>query len=211
MASSMTGLFKTLSFSEFPTPRQGNPPGPGQHATAALTHSGFSSTGPSIQQVGGSRPATFRIQDNMTVTITFNRNQSFVMQWALNRPAPFPADLLNHEQGHYNITALLARDFFVDVMLLKSQTFASLQAAQAAITAARTNSVNKMGAAQTLYDNEVHPEQDQGRSRGPIQQAWDTIIRNAFNNPRTPASSAPDGTPHKIRLVDAIRAAGRTI
>ena len=33
---------------------------------------------------------------------------------SVNRSQQFQDDMLSHEQGHYNITALVSRDFFVD-------------------------------------------------------------------------------------------------
>src|SRR3989442_3063896 len=117
MASSLSGLIRVLTWTDFPR-RQGNAPGPGQSATAAHTHSSYSSSAASVQPIAGSHPAQFRLVDNLTVSVTFGRNQSYVMSWVFGRPQQFQDDMLNHEQGHYNITALVSRDYFVDVMLL---------------------------------------------------------------------------------------------
>ena len=133
------------------------------------------------------------------------------MSWLASEPAGFQADLLNHEQGHYWITALLARDLFVDMMLQKSEVYADNAAGMAAFNAIKAESVNKNQAIQDMYDREVHPEQAQGLSRGPIQQQWDSIVRAAFTNPRASGTTTPDGTPHKDPLVVVIRASGRTI
>ena len=123
MASSLSGLILTLAWSNFPQ-RQGREPSPGQSATAAETRSAFSIGGISVQPVAGSSPVEFALADSLAVRVTFVRGQSHVMSWVFNRSSQFQADMLNHEQGHYNITALISRDFFVDTMLLKPQTFA---------------------------------------------------------------------------------------
>ena len=175
MPSSFSGLFRTLAWTDFPT-RQGSAPSPGQAATAALTHASFNFTGPSVQPVAGSRPPRFQVTDNLTMSATFNRNQSFVMSWVFSRPQQFQNDMLHHEQGHYNIAALVSRDFFVDVMLLKLQTFTTAQDGHATVQQIGTQSLDKIRNIHQLYDREVHPEQNSGVSRGPFQLSWDNFI-----------------------------------
>lgn len=115
MPSKLSGLFRTLTWSDFP-PLGGIAPGPRQHSTAARTFSSLSFSVPSFQAVAGLSPAQFRLVDNFTASAKFERKNSFVMSWVFSRSQQFQDDMLNHEQGHYNITALVARDFFVDVM-----------------------------------------------------------------------------------------------
>lgn len=174
MSSKLNGLERQLAWNEFPNKR-GTAPGPGQSRTAALTFSGMQFSAVHFANRGG----RFQLVDDVTVSITFNTRQSWVMSWALTSPDPFPTDLLNHEQGHYTVTALIARDFFTDVMLLKDQTFATANEGNAAVAKIRSNTLNKMQAVQDLYDAEVHPEQDSGLSRGPKQKAWDGFFETA--------------------------------
>ena len=133
------------------------------------------------------------------------------MSWLFGRSQQFQTDMLNHEQGHYNITALVSRDFFIDMMLLKAQTFATAQAGLAAARQIQLASVDKIRTIQQLYDREVHPEQNSGQSRGPKQQAWDGFIQAAFTNSRSSGTQAPDGTVHKVRLIDTLTQGGRQI
>lgn len=119
--------------------------------------------------------------------------------------------MLNHEQGHYNITALVSRDYFIDVMLLKLQTFATAQAGITAVQQIKQQSLDKIGKIQQLYDREVHPEQNAGQSRGPIQQSWDRFIQTAFTQARSTGTQAPGGIPHKVRLVDVLTQNGKPI
>ena len=210
MASSLSGLIRTLIWSDFPH-RQGTAPTAGHSATAAFTSSSFQASGASFHSVAGSHPAHFQLVDNISLTVKFNGHQSFVMSWLFSRPQQFQTDMLNHEQQHYNITALVSRDFFVDVMLLKHQNFANARAGISAVRLIRQRSLNKIGNIQTLYDQEVHPEQNSGQSRGPIQQNWDRFVQTAFTQARSPASQAPDGTSHKVRLVEVLTQNGKVI
>lgn len=168
MPSKLNGFDRQLTWNDYPT-KQGTPPRAGQQATAASTSSGMQNTG--LQFVGSN--GRFTLVDNLTVQITFTRAQSFVMNWALAKGSPFPDDLLHHEQGHFTVSALISRDFFADIMLLKEQTFASVGAGNSAVQSITNNTVDKMQAVQDLYDAEVHPEQDNGLSRGPKQKEWD--------------------------------------
>jgi hypothetical protein len=210
MPSSLSGLIRALAWTDFAR-RQGSAPRPGQPSTAANTHTSFSASGTSVQPVAGTRPSQFRLVDSIAVRVAFDRNQSFVMSWVFGRPSQFQADMLNHEQGHYNITALVSRDFFIDVMQLKAQTFANGQAGIGAVQHIQRQSLDKIRNIQQLYDREVHPEQNSGRSRGPIQQAWDSFIQSAFTQARSTGTQAPDGTIHKVRFIDVLTQGGKQV
>ena len=208
MPSQLNGLIRTLSWNDFHRVTAAQPAA-GQFGTAAVTHSGFSSTPFRVDPIPHTRPARFRLVDSFNVSVTFDRSRSQVKSWVFSLSQLFQNDLLNHEQGHYNISALLSRDFFVEVMLIKSIDFATAAAGIAAVNQITARTVDRMGAVQGLYDREVHPEQNQGNSRGSIQVGWDTAIRQAFTQPRASGTTAPDGTPHKMLLVDALTAAGK--
>jgi hypothetical protein len=210
MASTITGLLRPLAWNDFPV-RQMNAPAPGQSATAAHTDTSFIFGGSMFQPIPGMRPARFRLVDSITISVTFTRNKSFVMSWVFSRPQQFQDDMLNHEQGHYNITALICRDFFVDVMLLKAQVFTTGQAGITSVRQIQQQSLEKIGNVQQLYDQEVHPEQNSGLSRGPIQQSWDRFIQAAFTQARSTGTQAPDGTPHKVRLIDVLTQNGKQV
>ena len=210
MPSSLTGLHRSLTWSNFAT-REGNPPAPGTHAAAAYTWSSYTEECIYFVGVRGSRPAQYQLRDSFRVAITFNTTRSWVMSWVSSEPQQFQTDLLNHEQGHYNITALVSRDYFVDVMLLKLQTFSSARQGVTACQAIQRKSVAKIRAIHRLYDKEAHPEQEAGLSRGPIQQAWDRWFQTAFTQARTPASQSADGTPHKVRLIDVLNKNGKSV
>ena len=98
MASSLHGLMRTLTWGDFPR-RPGHTPAPGQAVVAAETNASFSVSASSVRPVAGTRPVQFRLQDNITVRVVFERNRSFAMSWMFGRPPQFQADMLNHDTG----------------------------------------------------------------------------------------------------------------
>jgi Bacterial protein of unknown function (DUF922) len=88
--------------------------------------------------------------------------------------------LLNHEQGHYNITALGARDFLNGVLDLEADSSKELQKAindLQSSTQATINSVN------SIYDDDPNCGTDHG-SKSDKQSQWDLRIKNAMNDPK---------------------------
>lgn len=150
-------------------------------------------------------PNGARLADNVTVTIKLLRGQSWAKKQRINGwPQQAQADLLRHEQGHYDITALMGRDMFIELMALKTQTFRTLQALQSAVSAIAQR--YRPQAVHTKYDS--NPETDHGRNAAE-QRAWDGYIRTAFTQARSPAVHAPDGASYKITLLDVLRRAGK--
>lgn len=97
--AAMTGFPRTLAWSNFGR-APANPPADAQ------TGAGFSTTGWSVQVVNGVyRVAGFR------ATVSLNPGQTWAIQSARSS-----ADLLRHEQGHYDITGLIARDMVGKVL-----------------------------------------------------------------------------------------------
>ena len=121
----------------------------------------------------------------------------------------YQKDLLHHEQGHYEITSIICRDFFVDCMLLKGRTYAGEQDGKTAVGNIKAKTLDLIGQVHTRYDNDVHPEQDQGKSRGPKQLMWDGFFSGSKSKNRTSGTTDPSGTvTHKQRLLDLLSAAG---
>lgn len=207
MPSRLIGLFKTLSWSDFQRQHSGAP-GAGQFAIGAETHAGITQNNltAKVEAVPGSAPTRFRVKDDITITVTFGAD-SWVEDWVMARDQAFQDRLLNHEQGHYNIVALLARDTFIELMQLKSQTFSSNMDCQRAIARVWTEGTGKAQAIQNLYDEE---NQTHHGANAAGQGRWDGFITTAFNTPRTPPMSAPDGTAYKVTLTSVLRGAGLT-
>src|SRR4051794_24372044 len=89
MPSRLSGLRRTLTWQDFGTPRPAAPPPPGQRGTAAQTRV-RPNRGMFAEHVPGTRPPHFRLRDDATISVELDTGQTFVNQWALSRPAPFP-------------------------------------------------------------------------------------------------------------------------
>jgi len=158
------------------------------------------------EHIAGTRPAQFRLRDDAVISVQMDRDQTFVNQWALDRPAPFPTNLLHHEQGHYDLCALFCRDMFIELMALKQRTSPSAQAVISAAQAIFQRFDGFIAAVHAPYDADT----DHGNNAAQ-QQRWDGFISSAFTTPRTPPMNAPDGTPYKTPLLDVLRQGGVTL
>ena len=139
------------------------------------------------------------LRDNVIVTVTLRRMQSWARAGSTRTAA-----LLHHEQGHYNITALTARDMFIDLMQLKQRSFNNAAALQSELTRIR-----RLYDPQAIHDSyDAQTETDHGRNAAQ-QRTWDGYIQRAFTQVRTPPMHAPDGTAYKVRLRDVLRDAGK--
>lgn len=194
MPSQLVGRVYQVTWNDF----QGSPPaGTSLHAhieTRADLNFGYTTSG-----------GATRLADTVTVTIRMLKGQSWAKKQIINSWAQSARDaLLRHEQGHYNITALMARDMFIDLMALKPQTFSSVGALNTAV----------QGIGQRYNPQPIHTkydstsESDHGRN-APQQRSWDGFIQTAFTQARSPAVIAPDGAVYKTRLLDVLRAAGK--
>jgi hypothetical protein len=146
------------------------------------------------------------LKDDASIAIELDRNNCFVNQWALDRPAPFPTDLLHHEQGHYDLVALFCRDMFIELMALKPQTFPNAQAVITAAQAIFARFDRLIANVHTPYDNDT-----QHGTVAQQQTRWDGFISSAFTTPRNPAVNAPDGTAYKVPLSDVLTRGGVTV
>src|SRR5580700_6441315 len=86
---------------------------------AAATNMNFTVNRPSFMQGSGG----FQLVDQVTVTVVFDARASWVRP-EINQAIPQQQQfLLDHEQGHYDICALSARDCFIMLMSLKGMTW----------------------------------------------------------------------------------------
>ena len=146
-----------------------------------------------------------QLADAVTVTIQVIRSKSWAKKQLIrtwSRQAQ--AELLRHEQGHYEITALSGRDMFIDLMTLKGRSFPDQAALEAEI--GRIARLYAPQAVHTKYDSPQ--ETDHGHKATP-QNAWNGYIHTAFGTPRSPAVQAPDGASYKIRLREVLKRAGK--
>jgi hypothetical protein len=226
MASKLEGLDRQLTWADFGKPRAGSPPAPGKTATAAFTDVSISTSSISFPPLPGSKPFRFQLSDTVTVRIVFNPAKSFVMSWVFSGSTTgSPDDLLKHEQGHYSIAALIARDFFVDLLLLKTKIYLSQTDALKEVTQIRKSTLDKVQKVNDLYDTET-----QNGQIAAAQKQWNDFFDTAFLQkrlllpfrcevadwfaPPDPTKApllGPDGEPLKKRLLDVLNDAGKKI
>jgi hypothetical protein len=137
-----------------------------------------------------------RIRDSIHVDIRYQRHQSWVANWVFNRPQSYQDGLLAHEQGHYNLLALLGRDFFLSLMRLKAITYPSRGGVQADMDAAFMATAGKGQALQDRYDADT-----QTGTNATQQARWLGFITTAFTMPVSPPQTAADGTPVKMPIL----------
>ena len=119
------------------------------------------------------------------------------MSWLFSEPQQFQNDMLNHEQGHDDLTALLARDLFIDVMLLKGRTFATAQAGSKEFTQLKSGSINKL---QALHQHMAEFIRTKfRRSRGSVAATLGRIHSTASRGTRDRYDVA-DGILHRLRI-----------
>ena len=114
-----------------------------------------------------------------SVTLSMNKANSWVVTDKKT------STLLNHEQGHYNLTALSARDFLNDALALSAKTDAELQAAYDALKASSQAELSKMN---KMYDDDPNCGSNHGLDTNK-QSQWDLRIANAMNSSTARLSS----------------------
>jgi hypothetical protein len=205
MASRLVNLRRTLTWSDFGNPRPGPDPTPGIVATAAQCRATHSHT-MNVEAVPGTRPPSFRLSDNVTVTVILQPGQMFVNAWVMRQSSSFQDTILHHEQGHYDLVALFCRDMFIEIMDVKTQTFSRPNGALQAVQQILTRYDRLIANVHARYDADAR------HGRNATQQTrWDGFIQTAFTQARTPAVSAPDGTPYKVQLLDCLTRGGVSI
>lgn len=130
MGSQLMNLFKKVEWSDY-TKVNRTPPGPGQTAIGAQTAVDILPLQIGFAPVSGSKPPVYQLRDDVTMTIALNRGKCWVATWVFTRSQTFQDALLNHERGHYWITAIMARDFFIEIMGLKGTDYSSTKAGAA--------------------------------------------------------------------------------
>jgi|HubBroStandDraft_5_1064220.scaffolds.fasta_scaffold388004_2 hypothetical protein len=177
---------KTLTWNDF-----SGTPDPQKPNLQAFTSASFNLPTVTPTLVPGT--TNYHFEDNVAITIAMNLQKSW-------KRTP-PNDLLKHEQCHYDIVALIARDLFIDIMQLKANTYPNGPAALADLRPILTKYGGKVEKINVIYDS---LQQTNHGNNPPSQAKWNAMIQRAFTEPRNPLESAPDGTPYKIPLLDVL-------
>lgn len=213
MPSQLVNLFRTLTWANYQGPVR-----PANSPFAAQTALNFTVNPPSFQQSGG----VFTLVDQVTVTVVFDPQKSWVRPQIAQASATTAQFLLDHEQGHYDICALFARDCFIKLMSLKTLTWQT--------QGSGTNDFNwyfnlyhdRWLKTDAEYDSETGHSQANvfvpstnmftpPPQKGQPQLQWEGLIDRAFHTVRLTGEIAPDGHPYKMELSDVLRNAGITI
>jgi hypothetical protein len=160
----------------------------------------------------------FKLKDAVVITVDLDRKKCWKKESIDNATATEQRLMLEHEQAHYDINALMARDMFIEIMALKPRSFASATDGFKELA----DVINRHGTLLTtidaLYDSSGETGHKAiehlsfGPPRKPTAQAkWEGYIKKAFTEERTPTVTAPDGATYKIRLVDVLRGAGHSV
>jgi hypothetical protein len=214
MASKLVNLFRTLEMDDFPPEKSLKKEGSNKNGKIAATAVSFSvdfggKTIPNFEPASG---GGFKLKDDVTVTIKFDKNKSWVAQWVkdLSDSDVRKQFLLDHEQGHYDLMALMARDFFIDLMQFKGRSFADVQDGKSEVTSLHTSYSNDTQAADKKYDSDTNHIAWQQLSIGPPRKTpeqikWERFFKTAFTKLRNPPQTAPDGKSYKVRLRNVLR------
>jgi len=197
MPSKLTGLFKTLEWKHYPV-RVENPPKAGQIVVAARTEATHSLDA-RPEAIPGTKK--FRLADTVKADVFLDPKGTFQKSWvATVMPQADRDALLSHEQGHYDIHALLTRDFFLAVMQLKSKEYNGPGGLTADINAAQRATVDNSAAVEAKYDTETATG-----TKKTEQALWKSMIQSAFDTPASPPQLAGDGiTPIKVTLLSVL-------
>jgi hypothetical protein len=125
-------------------------------------------------------PFTMREDPDVVVVLQARQPSMFVASWVFQRPQSFQNALLHHEQGHYEIGMLDAKDFFIALQSIQASGFSTAEAGEAAVT----NLIATLGSAQAIHDKY---DADTRNGLNPaLQAAWDAALlaaRTTFTAP----------------------------
>jgi hypothetical protein len=158
---------RTLNWNDHFTPVDESP----QPPYDASTHSGFRYGGWSSYRTGGGK---YKLKMNeFRVTVTIDKDQSWVVR------SKRSAALLTHEQQHYNISALAARDFERAARDLEADSSEELGEKLLELYNEKDRLEEQV---QDMYDDDTTCGSNHGVNAN-IQEQWNIRIRNLMNDP----------------------------
>ena len=160
----------------------------------------------------------------MTVSAVFNGQQSWKIPLINGSNPQLDQNLLDHEQQHYNITALVARDLFTQLMQERLIVYKTQLEVSNSFNQWKTSYWNQVAAIQKEYDDETGHSQanvfvpstniftpPESYQKGGPQRKWEGLIASAFTATRPGGGTLPDGTPYMKELTVFLKDAGITI
>jgi hypothetical protein len=185
---------------------------------AAATSMNFTVSRPTFVPSGG----RFLLVDQVTVTVVFNGTASWVRPEINTISSQQQQFLLDHEQGHYDICALSARDCFIRLMSLKSTTSPDIASGTRDFDYYFNLHHDRWTKIDAEYDSQTGHSQASvftpstnlftpPPQKGGPQLNWEGLIYRAFHTVRVTGEVAPDGQPYKMELLDVLSNASITI
>lgn len=179
MPSSINGVSKSLTWQDFTT-KPGPAPADDVIVDVAHTEAGWTMPGGFNIVPDTSKPPKYRLQDAITINVDINSDNSWVAGWIFSKwTQAQQSAILNHEQGHYNIVALLARDYFMELTTMLANTYKSAAAGTLdaqAITKRYSGAIIK--AVHDLYDSSGETDHDP-YAHPDAQKKWDGLFADA--------------------------------
>ena len=201
MSSKLTGLIYEVKWADFAGPQPASNP----DNMLAETKTDASKPFFSFTSEGKGAAKTWQLSDSIVINITIVSAKSWKVPSVDSMSEAEKKKLLNHEQGHYNLVALLARDMFIELMQVKAVRTATPQDGVKLCTDIQNRYTNITQPLQDLYDSKT--ETDHGRAAAK-QTKWDAFINTAFTKARVPQISAPDGKLYKEEILGVLRSNG---
>jgi hypothetical protein len=213
--SKLVGRRRTLSWDDYTGTPDANSPHEAQTKTTVDVK--IDGAKPSASSFEGANGA-FKLKDKVVITVDLDRKKCWKKAAVENASTTEQTLLLDHEQGHYDINALSARDLFIEIMALKPKTFATAQDGFKELAGLINGSGTLLSSIDALYDSTGETGHKAiehyaiGPPRKPAAQAkWEGYINTAFTQERSPAVTAPDGATYKVSLAAVLRAAGHSV
>jgi hypothetical protein len=168
--------FRRLTYNDFVTVQR-QPPAPGTTQVAAQTRVGhqLQPNNFRFERSPFLKGGVFTMKEDPNVLVLLQSRQPamFVASWVFDRSQSYQDNLLNHEQGHYEIGMLNAKDFFMGLQSIQGTAFPKASDGVAAMR----NLEATLGSAQAIhnkYDQDTRSGLDLTR-----QAAWDAALSAA--------------------------------
>jgi hypothetical protein len=213
--SKLVGRRRTLSWNDY----TGTPDASSPHEAQTKTDVDIKVDGakPSASSFEGANGA-FKLKDKVLITVDLDLKKCWKKESIDNASATVQRLILDHEQGHYDINALSARDMFIEIMALKPKSFATAKGGFKELAGIINAGAALLSSIDALYDSsgETGHKAVEHYSFGPprkpsVQAKWEGYINKAFTEERTPTVTAPDGATYKVPLADVLRDAGHKV
>lgn len=195
MPSKLIGLGRRLSWNDF---KEAEPPADAPHAAAGvyLQHKVAGAT-PNKLFPDAARPMYY-LPDTITIQVVLTE-ATFRAPIVAKMKADEKASLLAHEQGHYDIYALILRDYFHELETLAGRYYDSQADLVSRLKALKTTYLDRIAEIQKLYDTDTEHNLHSAE-----QKTWLRAIRRATKLKRQPIVRSKRGKPLERRLFDVL-------